>query len=188
MRLLIYGSKDFALTVAELIRHCGHEAAGMVDDYNVGPGILGNLDAVRQTHPPSEYGFAVAIGYSNIPARWKAWERIRAAGYRAPSLVHPRAYVADTARIGDGCMVMAGSIIDVRAELGDLVVVWPGVCVSHDTKIGDNTFISPNATLCGFVRVGRDSFIGAGAAIADHCEVPVSSFLKMQNRYTGRCQ
>lgn len=185
MRLLIYGSKDFAATVAELIRHCGHETVGMVDDFNTGPGILGPFDLVSRTHPPSEFGIAMAIGYSNIPARWAAWERIRSAGYQAPRLIHPRAYVADTARIGEGAMIMAGAIVDVRAEIGDLVALWPGTCTNHDVQIGPNTFISPSATLCGFARVGAHSFIGAGSVIVDHSQVPEGSFIKMLTRYIG---
>ena len=186
MSLLIYGSKDFALTVAELARHCGYKVAGMVDDYDDGPGILGDLDFVSRTHPPQNHGFVVAIGYSNISARWKAWERIRALGYQAPVLIHPRAYVADSATIGCGSIVMAGAIVDVRADIGELVVIWPGVCVNHDVVVGENTFLSPSSTLCGFVNIGRDSFVGAGTTIADRCEVPASSFLKMQTRYTGK--
>lgn len=186
MHLLIYGSKDFAATVAELARHCGHEVAGMVDDYNTGPGIIGTLDAVIHTHPPSEYGIAMAIGYSNIPARWAAWQRSRSEGYHAPALVHPRAYVADSARIGEGAMVMAGAIADVRVEVGELAVVWPGACLNHDTKIGANTFISPSVTLCGFAEVGAHSFIGAGSIIVDHGHVPGGSFVKMLTRYTAR--
>ena len=181
MRLLIYGSREFASTVADLIRHCGHEVAGMVDDFNVGTGIVGKFDSAVQRFPPSEYGFVVAIGYSNIPARWKAWERIRAAGYGAPALVHPRAYVADNALVGEGSMIMAGAIVDVRAQLGELVVVWPGACINHDVRVGKNTFVSPNATLCGSVVVGSDSFIGAAAAIADHSHVPDCSFIKMNS-------
>src|SRR5574337_588135 len=71
MRLLIYGSREFAATVSDLVRHCGHELMGMVDDFNVGAGIIGNLGIAAANFPPSEYGFAIAIGYSNIPARWK---------------------------------------------------------------------------------------------------------------------
>lgn len=185
MQLLIYGSKDFAATVVELVRHCGHEVAGMVDDYNSGPGILGKFDSVVHSHPPSEYGVAMAIGYSNISARWAAWEKIRSAGYRAPALIHPRAYVADTVHVGEGAIIMAGAIVDVHAEIGDLVVLWPGACVNHDVKIGPNVFISPNATLCGFAHVGAHSFVGAGAVIVDHGQVPEASFIKMLSRYTG---
>ena len=188
MRLLIYGSKDFAATVAELIRHCGHEAAGMVDDYNSGSHILGDLASVTRTHPPSQYAVAMAIGYSNLSARWAAWQRIQSAGYCARTLIHPRAYVADSARIGAGTMVMAGAIVDVRAEIAELAVVWPGACINHDVTVGSNTFVSPNATVCGFARIGAHSFIGAGAAIVDQGRVPEASFVKMLSRFTGKDQ
>lgn len=185
MKLLIFGSREFAPTVFDLIRHCGHEQVGMIDDFNTGPGILGSFEAVRITHPPSEHGVALAIGYSNLNARWQAWTRIRAAGYPVPALIHPRAYVADNAHIGEGSMIMAGAIIDVRARLGEAVVAWPGACVNHDARIGDNTFLSPNATVCGFSSIGAHSFIGAGATVADHCDIPESSFIKMHSSYTG---
>jgi len=183
MRLLIYGSGDFAPTVAELVRHCGHEAIGMVDDFSSGPGILGDLESVRGSHPPTEFGMVLAIGYSDLDARWSAWERARAAGYRAPPLIHPRAYVSDTASVGEGALVMAGAIVDARAALGEHVVVWPGACVNHDVVVEKNCFISPNATLCGFTHVGGHSFIGAGAALVDHAVVPEGSYIKMLSRY-----
>jgi len=185
MRLLIYGSKEFASTVVELARHCGHDVIGMVDDFNIGPGIVGAFDSVTKEFPPSDHGFAVAIGYSNIPARWGVWERIRTAGYCAPALVHPRAYVADSAVVGEGAMVMAGAVVDVRAQLGDLTVCWPGACINHDVIVGVNTFVSPNATICGSAVIGRDSFIGAASAVADHAVVPPASFIKMNSAYKG---
>jgi sugar O-acyltransferase (sialic acid O-acetyltransferase NeuD family) len=185
MRLLIYGSKDFSPTVIELARACGHEPVGLVDDIHQGSQILGSLEAVTRSHPPGDYGIALAIGYNNLTGRWMAWQRARAAGYVAPILIHPGAYVADSAQVGAGSMVMAGAVVDVRVKVGEATVLWPCACVNHDTSIGSNCFISSNATLCGFVQLGENSFVGAGAAIADRCEVPPSSFIKMLGRYTG---
>jgi len=122
MRFLIYGSGDFAATVTELIRHCGHEVAGYVDDFNSGPYVLGTLDRVAISHPPETHVMALAIGYKNIPGRWLAWEKARQAGYRFPALIHPRAYVADSAQVAEGAMVMAGALVDVRARIGEAVV------------------------------------------------------------------
>lgn len=186
MRLLIYGAKDFAQTAAELARHCGHEVVGFIDDFVRSSHALGDFEQVTRTHSPAEFSVLLAVGYSDLPGRWRAWDRVRAAGFRLPSLVHPRAYVADSARVADGCMVMAGSIVDVRAALGQGVVVWPGACINHDSVIGENTFVSPNAVVCGHARVGAHCFIGAGAAIADRRTVPDSSFVKMLTGYTGR--
>ena len=186
MRLVVYGSKEFAATVAELIRHCGHEPVGMIDDYQQGSGILGDLKVVSTTHPPDVYGVAMAIGYNNLAARWDAWTRVKALGYHAPPLIHPRAYVADTANVADGALVMAGALVDVRAKIGELAVVWPGACVSHDAYVGDNCFLSPNATICGHVNVGKDSFVGAGAVLVDHCNVPERSFIKALERVARR--
>lgn len=185
MRVLIYGSREFAATVTELVRHCGHEVAGMVDDFSTANGILGTLGSVIETHPPGEFGIALAIGYKNLPARWSAWERVRAAGYSAPPLVHPRAYVADSARTGNGAMVMAGAIVDVRATVGEASVLWPGACLNHDAALGSNSFLSPNATVCGFATVGRHCFVGAGAVIVDHVRVPDEGFVKAGSVFRG---
>lgn len=172
MQILIYGSREFAQTVAELVADCGYEVAGFIDDFSPGPHIVGSLEQARRSHPPSEYTIAIAVGYNQLAARGEGWQRVRTAGYRAPALIHPRANVAKSATVGEGAMLMAGSLVDVRTTVGDIVVAWPGACISHDCVVGENSFISPNATLCGYVNLGAHCFVGAGAAIADHATCP----------------
>lgn len=186
MRLLIYGSKKFADTVSELAVDCGHEVAGRIDDFSSGPGILGTLEEVSRSHLSGEYGSAIAVRYAQLAARWNAWQRVLALGYRAPDLVHPRAYVARSAKVGVGTMVMAGALVDVRATVGAIGVIWPGACISHDCAVRDNSFISPNPTLCGDVELGAHSFVGAGAALVDRCSVPPASRIGMLGSYTGK--
>lgn len=178
MKLLIYGAGDFSTTVAALARQCGHEVVGLIDDTGRNASALGNFDQVRASHPATEHGIALAIGYNNLAARWAAWERVQQAGYPCPALIHPRAYVADEASLGAGCFVMAGAHVDVYANVEAACVLWPLACVNHDTRVGANSFISPSATLCGFVRLGAHSFVGAGAVLVDHVELPPGSFVK----------
>lgn len=182
--LLVYGADELAWTVASLARLLGHEVRGYIDDFRDGEGIVGGLDEALSLHPDCHV--ALGIGYANLDARWRAWERVRDAGRAVAALVHPRAIVAESAVLASGCVVMAGAIVDERATLGEAVLVWPGACISHDACVGENCSISPHATLCGFVTVGAHSFIGAAAAVADHCTVPARSFLKMQARHTAR--
>lgn len=185
MQLLIYGSKEFSQTVVELASDCGYQVAGLIDDFSQDNKVLGTLDQVAQTHPPSEYHIALAIGYGNLAARWQVWQRVKSAGYSAPALMHPRAYVANSAALGEGVMVMAGAIVDVRARIGDTAVIWPGACINHDSVVGENCFVSPGAILCGYVTLGAHSFVGAGAAIVDHCSVAPHTRIKMLERHTG---
>ena len=182
-KLLLFGSRDFSKTVAELAKDCEYEVVGTIDDYYRGPSILGTLDAVACTHPPDRYKIAFAIGYNNLPARMSAWTRARNYGYAAVTLVHPRAYVARSATVGDGVLIMAGAIVDARAKIGDASVLWPGVNVSHDTEIGANSFLSPGVIVCGHVAIGDSTFVGAGAVVTDHQRVPSGSFLRAHALY-----
>lgn len=186
LRLVIYGSRSFAVTVAALARDCGHEVVGMLDDLHAGPGVLGTFEDFAAGHEVHADGVLMGIGYNDLPGRWRAWQRVRAAGFDAPTLVHPRAYVAPSAQLGAGCLVMAGALVDRGVTLGEAVVVWPAACLNHDSVVGSNTFVSPSVTLCGDVTVGAHSFIGAAACVADGCHLSEASFVKMGERVLSR--
>ena len=161
----------------------------MIDD--AGPGdpkdaVLCTFEQARARFGVQRPPIAMGIGYRDLPGRWRAWERIRSLGWPTPSLIHPEAYVAATARVEPGAVVMARSIVDRMACIGASSVLWPGACINHDSVIGANTFVSPGAIICGHVRIGAHCFVGAGALLADGSEVPDGTFLKMGTRYSER--
>lgn len=179
MKLLVYGSRDFGKVLRELAADCGHAFAGFVDDVEPGnPGVVGSFESACASHPSAEHGLVMAIGYKHLEARARILAAARKAGYRFPALVHPAAHVHPTAHVGEGAIVMARAIVDVRARLGEACVLWQGVNVSHDSAIGDNTFLSPGAIVCGLAKVGANCFLGAGSVITDHRTVPDGSFVK----------
>lgn len=186
MKLLVYGSQTFGQVVRHLIAEGGHLFGGFVDDVHAGPDVLGPFDNVVGTHPPAEYGCVNAVGYNDLAARLKVTERVKAAGYEMPSLVHTRAYVAPQSRLQSGCIVMAGAFVDVNVDVGPGAVIWPGAVVSHDSVVGGNTFLSPNSTVCGCCRIGSSCFVGAGAVIVDHAVVPDGLRIKALERYVTR--
>jgi len=187
-KTLVYGSLEFGRVIKDLVQQCGREFAGYIDDFNAGEEVLGGFDRVRSLCTPAFHDVVIAVGYNNLQARWDVYEKVRAAGYRVPPLVHPRAYVRDAELVGEGALVMAGAIVDVNARLGALVVVWPGVVVNHDSSVAANSFLSPNCTVCGCVEVGAHTFVGAGAVIVDHVVVPAGSFVKAGALYTARAK
>ena len=114
MHLLIYGSKEFSLTVAELAEDCGHQVAGFIDDF--APNVLGTFEQVCKSHPPQDYGMAIAIGYTHLEARWKVWNKVRAAGYETQT-----EYVWQCASIGRSFLFYDkdGNMIQIWEPLGE---------------------------------------------------------------------
>jgi len=184
VKILVYGSTTFGSVVRVLVEECGHEFAGFIDDVNpTGPDVLGNFSAVTSSCPPAGYACVNAVGYNDLPARQRVTDRIVAAGYARPSLVHPLAIVGRDSRVGAGAMIMAGAIVDCRVDVGPDVVMWPGAVVAHDTVLAGNTFLSPNSTVCGCCRVGAGCFVGAGSVIVDHADVAAGTRIKAAERY-----
>jgi sugar O-acyltransferase (sialic acid O-acetyltransferase NeuD family) len=184
-KILVYGSQEFGRVIRDLVAVCGGNFAGYIDDVYAGEDIVGSFAQIQEHLPPVDYAIAMAVGYKNLAVRTQLAERVKGRGYDLATLIHPRAYVRHPERMGVGCLVMAGAVVDVGASLGELVVVWPGVVVNHDSSIGANTFLSPNATICGCVQVGAGCFVGAGSVIVDHVQVPDHSFIKAGALYKG---
>ena len=185
-RILVYGSREFGLVVRDLAGQCGYHFAGFIDDVDRGAEILGTWQEVSRGRDPALHSVAMAIGYDHLSERRALYERVRAAGYETPALIHPRAYVRDPAAVGAGAFVMAGAVVDFAARVGPFAVIWPGATINHHADVGANTFISPNATICGYSAVGENSFIGAGATIVDHRTVPPGSFVKAGSVYSAQ--
>ena len=184
-KFLVYGSLEFGHVIRDFIDQCGYEFEGFVDDFNEGEGVVGTLEQATQSHPPSRFGMAIAVGYDNLKARGETIQKALQAGYQMPALIHPRASVRSPENVGGGTIIMAGALIDSNTFIEENVVVWPGAVVSHDSRVKANTFLSPNCTLCGFVTIGRDCFIGAGATVVDHVSVPDGSYIKAAEIYKG---
>lgn len=183
--LLIIAASPFGRLVSVLAQECGRTVAGFVDDTTTGPNILGTTDDLGRALAVSDHELVLAIGYKHMQARLSLFERLRAMGFLFPPLTHPTARISPHAKVGDGCLVMAGVDVDAFTEIGDGCVLWPSATVSHDNRIGRSTFISPAATLCGFVTVGERSFIGANSTIVDGSTLAEGAFVKASVRYHG---
>jgi UDP-perosamine 4-acetyltransferase len=173
VRTVLYGSRPdgHAKVIAELAVEDGElELVGLLDDFPEnaartvrGLEVLGtsaDLHTLRSAHIE-----AILLAFGESRGRAEAAERVAAAGYALPALVHRTAHVCASARIGDGAQVLALAYIGPDAHIGRGVLVNTGAVVEHDGRIADGVVISPAATLCGRVHVGVDATIGAGATL-----------------------
>ena len=78
------------------------------------------------------------------------------------TVVHPTAWVAPGAQLGEGTVVFAGAIIQPGCVIGRQVIINTGAAIDHDCVIGDFAHIAPGVHLAGNVRIGEGAFLGIG--------------------------
>ncbi len=108
-------------------------------------------------------GVLVAIGEN--AARLRLHLRLREAGARMATIVHPNAWVSPNSMVRPGSVVMAGAMINIGAEVGEAAILNTSASVDHDCILGDGVHVSPGAHLAGGVTVGEGAWIGIGASV-----------------------
>jgi len=178
-RVVVYGAGGHARVVADLAVCLGHEVIGLVDDLlPVGSvrgeyAVLGSSAWLRTRAGE----IAVVLGIGDNRIREETFQECLRAGVACPSFIHPASAVSASARLSDGCTVMAGAVINAGAELGPGVIVNSGSVVEHDCRVGRFAHISPNATLTGAARLGAFAHLGAGATVLPGIEVGEASII-----------
>ena len=108
---------------------------------------------------------AIAIGGNKGADRQEIMSRFKAAGLKLPGLIHPTAAVAGSARMGEGCQLLAHSVVGPDVSMGNVCIINHGASVDHECRLGSGVHIAPGAILCGCVEVGENTMIGAGAVV-----------------------
>ena len=110
-------------------------------------------------------GGAIVIAIGTNRTRAFCYDRARANGLRPTVLVHCKAIISRSAKIGPGTVVMPGAVVNAGAVIGENCIINTGAIVEHDCQIADHVHISPGAVLGGGVRAGLRAHVGIGAVI-----------------------
>jgi sugar O-acyltransferase (sialic acid O-acetyltransferase NeuD family) len=165
-RIVVYGAGGHAKVMADAARAAGADVVALVDD-----------DPTRQATRPldipvrpiawlaSQRDLGVALGVGDNRARESIAGRLLAAGHRLATVIHPRAVVAASARLGEGTFVAAGAVVNPDASIGRGVIVNTSAVVEHDVVVGDFAHVSPAACLAGGAQLGALAHLGAGATV-----------------------
>jgi sugar O-acyltransferase (sialic acid O-acetyltransferase NeuD family) len=173
--ILIVGAGGHAKVLIDLLHASGEfEVVGLVDS-TIAPGTLVNgvevlgpdspehLSTLRNRGIPSAANAVGGIGDRSL--RSSVWDRLRAAGFRLPALVHPRAHIDRSARLADGAQVLAGAVVGAEASIGADCIINTNAVVSHDCVLGEHVSIAPGALLAGGVHIGPNTLVGMGVSI-----------------------
>jgi acetyltransferase EpsM len=173
MAIVIYGCGGHGKSVADLLHALGsYRIVGFIDDgVPAGELVMGYpvLGGGEQLAALASQGVRLAVnavgGIGNLGVRLSVFERLAAAGFANPAVVHPRAFLEPGARLEAGVQVFPFAYVgsDVRVGFGSIINT--GAIVSHDCVIEAYANVSPGATLAGGVRIGRGALIGMRATV-----------------------
>jgi sugar O-acyltransferase (sialic acid O-acetyltransferase NeuD family) len=107
------------------------------------------------------------IGFGNPAGRERVDLQLRAAGWRALSLVHPDASVGSGVILGDGTILCAGARVTTNVTFGRHVQVNLNTTVGHDVVVEDYVTLNPLVSISGRVTVGRRTLVGTGANVIE---------------------
>ncbi|QEG36180.1 acetyltransferase [Bythopirellula goksoeyrii] len=162
--IFVIGGGGHGKVAVRAAQAAGKRVAAIFDDdpgkWNCvlyGVPVMGPLDALRRRNVLPTL---VAIGDNNrrlaLVEKWNLpWT----------SVVHPAAFVDDSAQIGAGVLILPGAVVHTDAVVGDHTIVNSNATIEHDCQIGPGAHISCSACLTGGVQVGCGVMIGAGAIV-----------------------
>lgn len=170
-KVVVVGGRGHGRVCIDVLRqNPQYEIVGLVDDNMevgttvLGVPVLGTLADLPQIYESGVGKAVMAIAcILNLSQREELCARVRGMGFEIPNLIHPRAIIEPSARMGRGVQVLAGAIVGSLAQLHDDCVINHGSIVSHDCIIHRGAHLAPGCILAGAVEVGSNTLMGMGA-------------------------
>lgn len=143
-RLFIFGTGAHARKVHHYAVDCGWQVAAFVDEAADAVAPISGMPVLRPQDlgaPSIDDAMFVAIGRADV--RRRLMDRMDAAGWRLPALVHRTAWVAPDATLEAGVLVAANSVVETTSTVGRGAIIDIGVLVDHECRIGAFCHLRP---------------------------------------------
>jgi len=102
---------------------------------------------------------------------------------KLPVIVSPLSHVSESAKIGEGTIIMHHALINADVVIGSNCIINSKALIEHDAKIGDHCHIATGAIINGGVEVGNSTFFGSGAVSVQNARIPENSFIKANSLF-----
>lgn len=143
-RLFIFGTGAHARKVYHYAVDGGWHVAAFVDEAVDAVAPIACMPVLHPQDigaPTIDDAMFVAIGRADV--RRRLMDRLGAAGWRLPALVHRTAWVAPDATLEAGVLVAANSVVETASTVGRGAIIDIGVLVDHESRIGAFCHLRP---------------------------------------------
>jgi sugar O-acyltransferase (sialic acid O-acetyltransferase NeuD family) len=170
--IIVIGGGGHAKVLIDTLQMTNMNVIGILDANPAATGqkVLGvpvlGTDENIQHYSPDKVMLVNGLGSIDIPlVRKNIFYQFKAKGFEFYSVIHPSTFISRHVKWGEGCQIMAGSIIQAGTILGDNVIINSGATVDHDCQIGNHTHLAPGTVLSGNLRIEEECHVGAHAII-----------------------
>jgi sugar O-acyltransferase (sialic acid O-acetyltransferase NeuD family) len=183
---VIWGCAGHAKVLVSLILSQGGKVIAFFDNSEVSsvlPGIpvyigeTGFNAWVKESKCLLNVSGLVAIGGHRGDDRLNIQNIFRLAGLRLEPLIHPTAFVCNTAVLGEGSQVLAQAVVAADSKLGEACIVNHKASVDHECVLGNGVHLAPGATVCGCVTIGDNVMVGAGSVVLPRLKIGSGSII-----------
>lgn len=127
-----------------------------------------DFEEIEEVLDPEHYKGFVSIAFSKLNRnREKMFNEAMFKGYDLVSFVHPRAFVASSAKLGKNVFLFEGNIVQSFVNIEDGVIGWSSNHWGHGSRVEKFAFISSHSVISGNCHVGKYSFLGVNSTISD---------------------
>ena len=174
MTLFIYGANGAGVEVYDMVKRNRsirekYDKIYFIDDFQDETEHYGEkrirFSSCAKYAGCREAEFIIAVGEPS--ARKLLFDKVASAGYPFATLVDETAIVSPTAKIGEGCIVYAGSIISANAVIRENCMIMFHSIIGHDALVSSCCVICPQATVGGHSTVGEQSFLGLDSSMKE---------------------
>ncbi len=156
--LLILGAGQFAEVTKEIAELAGdYQSISFLDDYE--PIAIGKLADYEKFL--DQYSDAI-VAIDDIRIRAKYFNKLKEAGYHIPTLIHPAACIAPSAKIGQGSIVEAMALVHTSSIVGKGCIIAECAVIGHHSQIDDFCHIASHATVMKntYMKPGTSTITG----------------------------
>lgn len=192
-KIVIIGGKGTAVVIAEQIHDAANrfgmdiEVLGFAFDdpaykngINGWPVLCGTREAYDKYKNDGSVRFVYQLyRYDLLKERIALRDSLGIPPDRYLNFVHPSAYVARSANLGCGNIVLANCAINNNVQLGNFNTMNSNALIGHDTIIGDNNFIAAHACIGSSIRIGSGNFTGLNCSIKNYCTIGNNNIIGM---------
>jgi sugar O-acyltransferase (sialic acid O-acetyltransferase NeuD family) len=185
-KIIFWGAAVQAIVLEEFLDSLDYELVALFDNNEkvISPFSLVPLYYKEAGFPEwlknnsvKDTSYSIAIGGTSGKDRVELHNMLSTKGLRPISLVHPRAFVANNAKLSEGCQVLANAAVCARTILGVATIVNTSANIGYGCVLGNGVHIAPGVSMAGCVEIGDFSFVGCGAVVLPRVKIGCGSIV-----------